>query len=257
MTGTPVGTALVTGAARRIGRVIALDLAQRGWAVGIHCHRSLGDAEALVSELRAEGRRAAVVQADLADENETAGLVARTSHALGPVTCLINNASVFENDHWDTVSRDSWDRHMQVNARAPFVLSAALARQVPEDGRAVIVNILDQRVWNLTPHFMSYTVSKAALWALTRQMALALAPRIRVNAVGPGPTMPSPRQSEAQFTRQWSMMPLVRRVEPQEIADAVRYILDAPSMTGQMICVDGGQHLGWCQPQPAVQAIEE
>ncbi|MBK8906532.1 MAG: SDR family oxidoreductase [Rhodospirillales bacterium] len=257
MPGTSLGTALVTGAAKRIGRVIALDLAQRGWAVAVHCHRSLSEAESLVSDLQADGRRAAVVQADLADEDETADLVDRTARALGPVTCLVNNASVFENDHWDSVTRLSWDRHMQVNTRAPFVLSAAVAAQVPEGAHAAIVNILDQRVWNLTPHFMSYTVSKVALWALTRQMALALAPRIRVNAVGPGPTMPSPRQSDAQFARQWSMMPLAQRVEPQEIADAVRFILDAPSMTGQMICVDGGQHLGWCQPQPAVQAIEE
>jgi NAD(P)-dependent dehydrogenase (short-subunit alcohol dehydrogenase family) len=136
---------------------------------------------------------------------------------------------------------------MQVNLRAPFVLTQALVRQLPEGASGNVVNLLDQRVRNLTPHFTSYTLSKAGLWTLTQTLALALAPRVRVNAVGPGPTIASARQTEEQFARQWSSVPLARRVMPREIADAVRFILDAPSMTGQMIALDGGQHLGWGQ----------
>jgi len=241
----PLGVALVTGAGRRIGRAIASDLAAHGWAIAVHYHSSEDAARDLAAEIGGRGGRAVAFRADLHDERETAALVATAAAALGPITCLINNASVFEDDKPDTVTRESWDLHMQVNLRAPFVLTQAVARQLPEGQAGNVVNILDQRVWNLTPHFTSYTVSKAALWALTQTLALALAPRIRVNAVGPGPTLPSPRQTDEQFSRQWSMLPLKRRVMPREICDAVRFILDAPSMTGQMIAVDGGQHLGW------------
>jgi NAD(P)-dependent dehydrogenase (short-subunit alcohol dehydrogenase family) len=237
--------ALVTGAARRIGRAIALDLAAHGWAVGIHCNRSRADADAAAAEIVAGGGRAVVVAADLNQEAEAATLVDRTIAALGPLSCLVNNASVFESDLPDTVTRRSWDLHMQVNLRSPFVLTQAFARRLAAGEKGNVINILDQRVWNLTPHFTSYTVSKAALWALTRTLAMALAPQIRVNAIGPGPTLPSSRQSDEQFARQWASLPLARRVEPVEIAAAVRYILDAPSLTGQMIAIDGGQHLGW------------
>ena len=250
------GAALVTGAAKRIGRAIAADLAAHGWPIVVHYHRSEEAARGLIAEIEERGGRAVALQADLHDEDETAALVGKAVAAIGPITCLINNASVFEDDSPGTVTRQSWDLHMQVNLRAPFILTQAVGRQLPEGLAGNVINILDQRVWNLTPHFTTYTLSKAALWALTRTLAMALAPGIRVNAVGPGPTLPSPRQSEEQFARQWSSMPLQRRVLPEEICDAVRFILDAPSMTGQMIAVDGGQHLGWCH-RGAGLALEE
>jgi NAD(P)-dependent dehydrogenase (short-subunit alcohol dehydrogenase family) len=236
--------ALITGAARRIGAAIARDLASRGWSVAVHHHRSGADAQALVGAIEADGGCARTFSANLQSEGETSALVGRVADALGPLHCLINNASVFERDEALSVTRDSWDRHMHVNLRAPFLLTQAFARQVPNPGGCVI-NLLDQRIWNLTPHFTSYTVSKAALWTLTQTLAMALAPKVRVNAIGPGPTLPSVRQSEEQFVRQWSSLPLARPTSPQEIAEAVRFLLDAPGVTGQMIAVDGGQHLGW------------
>jgi NAD(P)-dependent dehydrogenase (short-subunit alcohol dehydrogenase family) len=238
--------ALVTGAARRIGRAIAIDLARRGLRVAVH-HRSAGDdAAEVVGTIAAGGGRAVALVADLADDDAVAGLVGRAAAALGGhVTVLVNNASVFEYDAADTVTRQSWDLHQQVNLWAPFRLIQAFARQLPAGAAGNVVNILDQRVWNLTPFFTSYTVSKAALWTLTQTLALALAPAIRVNAVGPGPTLPSPRQTEAQFRRQWSEVPLARPVDPSEICAAVGFLLDAPSVTGQMIACDGGQHLRW------------
>lgn len=240
-----IPVALVTGAARRIGRAIAGDLARRGWMVAVHYHVSREAAEALVAEIRRDGGRAEAFCANLECETETAGLVDRIAEALGPPTCLVNNASVFERDDPHTVTRASWDRHMQVNLRAPFVLIQAFRRRLPSTATGNVINILDQRVWNLTPFFTSYTVSKAALWTLTQTLALALAPKVRVNAIGPGPTMPSPRQTPDQFRRQWSQVPLAQPVDPREICDAVGFILDAPSFTGQMIALDGGQHLGW------------
>ncbi len=176
---------------------------------------------------------------------DTASLVRRAVDAVGPLTALVNNASVFETDGADTATRASWDLHMEVNLRAPFVLTQAFARALLPDACGNVINILDQRVWNLTPFFTSYTVSKAGLWTLTQTLAMALAPSVRVNAVGPGPTLPSARQTEESFRRQWAALPLSRRVRPEEIAAAIRFILDAPSVTGQMIAVDAGQHLGW------------
>jgi NAD(P)-dependent dehydrogenase (short-subunit alcohol dehydrogenase family) len=240
-------TALVTGAARRIGRAIAESLAAEGWAVALHHHGSAEAAEEVAQGIRRNGGAVVVLKADLAQESETATLIGRAVAALGPLGCLVNNAAVFENDTALTVTRASWDRHIEPNLRAPFVLMQDFARQLPAKAEGCIVNLLDERVWNLTPYFVSYTVSKAALWALTQTMALALAPRIRVNAIGPGPTLPSPRQTEAQFERQCRMMPLRRGTSPAEIAEAVRFILAAPAMTGQMIALDGGQHLGWAQ----------
>jgi NAD(P)-dependent dehydrogenase (short-subunit alcohol dehydrogenase family) len=240
-------SALVTGAAKRIGRALALALAGEGWAVAVHHHRSHAEAEALVAEIAAAGGRAAALAADLAREAETEALVARAAAALGPLGLMINNASVFEDDTALGATRQSWDRHLEVNLRAPFVLMQQFARLLPADADGAIVNILDERVWNLTPYFVSYTLSKAGLWSLTQSMALALAPRIRVNGIGPGPTLPSLRQSEAQFRRQQAMMPLQRGTTPEEIAAALRFILSAPAMTGQMIALDGGQHLGWAQ----------
>ncbi len=235
---------LITGAARRIGAAVARDLASVGWSVAVHHHRSLAAAQALVGTIAANGGCAQAFATNLQSEAETSQLVGRVADALGPVHCLINNASVFERDDALSVTRESWERHLQINLRAPFLLTQAFARQVPESGGCVI-NVLDQRVWNLTPHFTSYTVSKAALWTLTQTLAMALAPKVRVNAIGPGPTLPSVRQSEEQFVRQWSAVPLARPTSPLEIAGVVRFLLDAPGVTGQMIAVDGGQHLGW------------
>lgn len=247
--------ALVTGAGRRIGRAIALMLGGDGWAVAVHYHGSRAEAEAVVGEIAAAGGRAVALGADLAREAEVETLVPRAAEALGPLGALVNNASVFEQDSALGATRASWDRHLEVNLRAPFVLMQQFARQLPADAQGAIVNLLDERVWSLTPYFVSYTLSKAGLWSLTRSLALAFAPRIRVNGIGPGPTLPSPRQSEAQFRRQQETMPLQRGTTPEEIAAAVRFILAAPAMTGQMIALDGGQHLGWAQAanRPALE----
>ncbi|MEO5375164.1 MAG: SDR family oxidoreductase [Alphaproteobacteria bacterium] len=247
MTAIKPRAALITGAAHRIGRMIALDLARHGWTVAVHCHASTEAAEAVVAQIIDAGGTAASIQADLSREAETTTLVDRTVEAVGPLGCLINNASVFEEDTALSASRETWDLHMETNLRAPFVLSQAFARQLPEEGRGAVVNILDQRVFSLTPYFTTYTLSKTGLWTLTQTLALALAPRIRVNAIGPGPALPSRRQTTEQFERQCRSMPLGRGTTPQEIADAVRFILAAPAMTGQMIALDGGQHLGWAQ----------
>ena len=239
--------ALVTGAARRVGRAVAVDLAAAGWAVAVHYNTAEIDARETVGMIESAGGRAVALGANLAREEEVESLMPQAVAALGQITLLVNNASVFEDDTVDTATRESWDFHMAVNLRAPFVLTQALRRQLPEDRSGNVINILDQRVWNLTPYFTSYTVSKAGLWALTQTLALALAPGIRVNAIGPGPTLPSSRQSDAQFRRQWSTIPLARPTAPTEIAQAVRFIIDAPAMTGQMIALDGGQHLAWGQ----------
>jgi NAD(P)-dependent dehydrogenase (short-subunit alcohol dehydrogenase family) len=238
-------TALVTGGARRIGRAIASSLADQGWSVAIHYRTGGADAEALAAEIRGRGVRAATVGGDLTREEDAAGLVDRAAAALGPIACVIHNASAFRPDRFDTATRASWDLHLEVNLRAPFVITQRFAAQLPADEAGNVIHLLDQRVWNPTPFFLSYTLSKSALWALTRTLALALAPRIRVNAIGPGLTLRSARQSEANFARQWSATPLGRGTTPAEIADAVRFILGAPSMTGQMIALDGGQHLSW------------
>ena len=247
---------LITGAGKRIGRARALDLAEHGWGVAVHYFTSKTDADDVVAEIRAKGGRAAAIQANLGSEADTMALVPAAAERLGPLTALINNASVFERDEIGTADRESWDRHMETNLRAPFVLAQAFARQLPEDAHGSIVNILDQRVWNLTPHFMSYTLSKAGLWTLTQTLAMALAPRIRVNGIGPGPTLRNDRQSEVHFAAQWENVPLKRATSPREICDAVRFILDAPAMTGQMIALDGGEHLGWAQPGRGFVAVE-
>lgn len=249
MSRTELGAALVTGAARRIGAAIALDLAGLGRPVAVHYGESEADALETVAEIERRGGRAVALACDLTDEGQTAALIGRAAAALGPVEILVNNASVFEHDSAASASRESWDRHMETNLRAPFVLMQRLAGALADGRRGAVVNVLDERVWNLTPHFVSYTLSKAGLWTLTQTMALALAPRIRVNAVGPGPTLPSPRQSQDQFDRQAAMMPLGHGTTADEVARAVRFILEAPAMTGQMIALDGGQHLGWAQPR--------
>jgi NAD(P)-dependent dehydrogenase (short-subunit alcohol dehydrogenase family) len=243
----PIKAALVTGAAKRLGRAIALGLAAEGWDIAVHCHRSTAEAEATAKDIRALGCRVIVLQADLGKESEVETLIPRAREKFGPINCLVNNASVFEMDKIDTVTRDSWDRHIETGLRAPLVLSQAFARQLPDGVEGNIVNMLDQRVWKLTPYFLSYTVAKMGLWTLTRTLALALAPKIRVNGIGPGPTLPSERQSADQFNAQWTAVPLGHGATPEQIAAGVRFILASPAMTGQMIALDGGEHLGWQQ----------
>jgi NAD(P)-dependent dehydrogenase (short-subunit alcohol dehydrogenase family) len=244
---SPARNALVTGAARRIGRTLAEALASEGWRVVVHYHGSLDAADNVVAAIRSKGGDAVAVEADLSNIAATQNLIPRATKLVGPLSCLINNASIFEPDDLRTATPASWSSHIDINLRAPFFLSQAFARQLPTAIPGNIINIIDERVWHLTPHFASYTASKAGLWALTQTLAMALAPAIRVNAVGPGPTLPSPRQTEAQFDALSRSMPLQRGTSPQEIAAAVRFILAAPAMTGQMIALDGGQHLGWGQ----------
>ncbi len=247
--------ALVTGAGRRIGRAMALHLAQRGFDVAVHYSRSSDEALEVVADIRAMGRRAAAVQADLLDEDATQGLIGRAAAAVGPLTVLVNNASIFEEDSLATATRSSWDRHIGSNLRAPFVLIQRFAEQVPEaasDGeplaRGLVVNMVDQRVHKLTPQFMTYTLAKAGLWTLTRTAAQALAPHVRVNAIGPGPTLAGARQSAEDFNRQRAATVLGRGATTQDITAALDYLLNARAVTGQLICPDGGQHLAWETP---------
>ncbi|HEV2677764.1 MAG TPA: SDR family oxidoreductase [Aliidongia sp.] len=248
--------ALVTGAGKRIGRAIALDLAARGFAVAVHYKGSAEAARDVVGEIAATGGKAVALQADLGDEAAVERLIPDATAALGPIGVLVNNASSFEYDSAESATRAGWDRHMEANLRAPFVLIQQFARHLPETAEGAVVNLLDQRVWNLTPHFVTYTVSKAALWTLTQTLALALAPRIRVNGIGPGPTLASTHQTAAQFAQQCADMPLGHGTSPEEIVAAVWFLLQARAMTGQMLALDGGQHLGWAQPKQTLSVVD-
>lgn len=253
-----MGRALVTGAGHRLGRAMALYLAGRGYDVAVHYAQSEDGALAVADEIKAMGRNAVTLQADLLDEVATQALFPAATSALGgQITCLINNASIFEYDTLETATRTSWDRHMGSNLRAPLVLTQAMAAQglesVPDtQGEAqssgLIVNMIDQRVRNLTPEFMTYTLAKLGLWTLTQTSAQALAPHVRVNAIGPGPTLQGARQSDAHFAAQRRNIPLARGANVTDITAALGYFLEAPAVTGQLICVDGGQHLGWQTP---------
>ena len=239
---------LITGGALRIGRALALSLAAEGWAVAVHYHRSAQPAEETVAEIRDNRGQAWALRANLKDPAAAETLIQSACEELGGLTCLINNASVFEFDDPESVSVESWSEHMDVNVRAPVFLSQAFAAALPQDALGNIINILDERVWKLAPTHFSYTISKSALWTATRTLAQAFAPRIRVNAIGPGPTLPNAQQSRQDFERENRHMLLQRGTTPQEIADAVKFILAAPAMTGQMIALDGGQHLLWQTP---------
>ncbi|MBF9057580.1 SDR family oxidoreductase [Rhodobacterales bacterium HKCCSP123] len=251
-------TALVTGAAKRLGRAMALELARQGHDVAVHYAGSADAAEETATEIRALGRAAVTLQADLTVEAETQTLLPRAAEALGqPLTVLVNNASIFEYDTIASATRESWDRHLESNLRAPFVLTQALAAQVPQAdadekgeplARGLVVNMIDQRVRKLTPEFMTYTIAKMGLWAFTRTAAQALAPHVRVNAIGPGPTLQGARQSDSHFARQRAATVLGRGADAEGICDALRYLLTARAVTGQLICVDGGQHLAWETP---------
>jgi NAD(P)-dependent dehydrogenase (short-subunit alcohol dehydrogenase family) len=239
---------LVTGSARRIGRRLALDLAGDGWDVAVHCNASIAEAEEVAALIRKLGRRAVIVRGDLSDADVPDRLVAESSEALGGLTCLINNASLFEPDEVGAITKASWAEHLDTNLRAPVFLSQAFARQLPADQEGNIISIIDQRVWKLNPKFFSYTTSKSGLWTATRTLAQALAPRIRVNAIGPGPALPSARMDQAEFEKQAALTLLGRGTSPEEISAAVKFILSQPALTGQMIALDGGQHLVWQTP---------
>ena len=245
-------TALVTGAARRIGASICQDLARNGFAVAIHANGSIEDAEKLAADLRQEGHAAAAIRADLAETAEASTLVEKAAEALGrPVGLLVNNASVFRNDSGQQFDPETFDTHFAIHVRAPSILSAAFFRQLPAEAEGLIVNIIDQRVWALNPRFHSYTLSKAALWTATQTLAQSFAPRVRVNAIGPGPTFKSERQDGDAFKRQTEGLLLKRGPEPQEFGRTIRFLFDTPSITGQMIALDGGQHLAWETPDVA------
>jgi NAD(P)-dependent dehydrogenase (short-subunit alcohol dehydrogenase family) len=250
-------TALVTGAGKRLGRAMALYLAKRGHDVAVHYASSAGEADAVVQEIRAMGRKAVTLQADLLVEAETAALIPAAVAALGPLTVLINNASIFEYDRIETATRESWDRHMDSNLRAPYVLTQAFARQCPpavtdENGeplaQGAVINMIDQRILKLTPEFSSYTIAKMGLWALTRTAAQGLAPHVRVNGIGPGPTLQGARQSADHFARQRAATVLGRGANVSDITAALGFFLDSPAVTGQFLAIDGGQHLAWQTP---------
>ena len=248
MTSPPRPVVLVTGAARRLGRAIALDFGRRGWSVALHVHARDADAESLVREIAALGARAEIFVADLSDQGAVESLIPTVAQRLGAPISLINNASLFVYDEIMTVTGAQWDHHFAINLKAPVFLAQALAKHLPAGASGNVINILDQRVWKPTPHFLSYSGTKAALWSMTQTLAQGLAPRIRVNAIGPGPMLRSVHQSEADFDAQCAATPLQRGTNPDEILAAIRFILDAPAMTGQMIALDGGQHLAWQTP---------
>jgi NAD(P)-dependent dehydrogenase (short-subunit alcohol dehydrogenase family) len=238
-------TVLITGAARRIGRAIALDLAAAGWQVAIHYRRSKPDAEDLAQTINRSGGKAIAIGGNLSSHDDVETLVPRVGEALGAPCCLINNASEFQPDTATDLTEATWNSHLEINLKAPIFLARALAKHLPPGASGNVINIIDQRVWKLTPEFFSYTISKAGLWTATRTLAQTLAPRVRVNAIGPGPVLKSVFQTDADFMAEVNSTLLKRGPTTEEVAAAVRFILDAPSMTGQMIALDGGQHLTW------------
>ncbi|BCG89231.1 short chain dehydrogenase [Mesorhizobium sp. 113-3-9] len=240
--------ALVTGGAKRIGKAIVEDLASHGFAVAIHANRSRGEADALAAGINQSGGRAAVVSADLTDMNAVSDLVGQAEVALGPISLLVNNASLFVDDSVDDFDWQAWDRHFAIHVKTPALLAQNFARALPEGQEGLIVNIIDQRVWRPTPRYFSYALSKSALWTQTQMLAQALGPGIRVNAIGPGPTLKNMRQDDSDFDAQVAGLILKRGPELPEFGATIRYLWDARSVTGQMIALDGGQHLAWQTP---------
>jgi NAD(P)-dependent dehydrogenase (short-subunit alcohol dehydrogenase family) len=243
--------ALVTGGARRIGRAIVEDLAAHGWAVAIHYNHSQSEAEELAADIRAKGSRAALVHADFGDPASVDRVIAEAAAALGPLTLLINNASIFEKDAVGTLDAGLWNRQLTVNLTAPVLLAQAFARQVPADAEGNVINLLDQRVFRPTPRYYSYQISKSALWTATETMAQALAPHIRVNGIAPGPTLPSAHQTSDRYRRQVAAILLKRPPDLADFGRTVRYIVETRSITGEVIALDGGQRLGWRTPDLA------
>ncbi|SLN53051.1 SDR family oxidoreductase [Pseudooctadecabacter jejudonensis] len=253
-----MGAALITGASARLGKAMALYLAARGYDIAVHYHSGEEAALTVVAEIEGMGRKAHAVQADLLNEDATSVLIDRAAAALGqPLTVLINNASIFEYDSLESATLDSWNRHIGSNLRAPFVLTQAFAAQCPKGARddagepvarGLVINMIDQRVRKLTPEFMTYTIAKMGLWAFTQTAAQGLAPDIRVNGIGPGPTLQGARQSKDHFDAQRANTVLGRGANRSDITAALGYFLDSPGVTGQLLCVDGGQHLAWQTP---------
>lgn len=237
--------ALITGASRRIGRAIAIKLAQSGWNIALHYKTSYTEADDLAAGIRAMGRKTVLIKADLSQAGEVETMIEQAADALGTITCLVNNASMFEPDEIQSLSADGFHEHMNTNLLAPALLSQAFARQLRDktEIQGNIINIIDQRVMNLRPDYLSYTMSKSALWTLTQTTAMAFAPDIRVNAIGPGPTVANTRQTEAHFRQQCEAVPLGYGSSEKEIADGVAFLLSVPSITGEFIAIDGGQHL--------------
>jgi len=263
MTSRVVKRALVTGAGRRLGAAMARHLGRQGFDVAVHYAGSVDGAQDVVSNIKTLGQNAVAIQADLLDVDAPASLFKQATDALGgPITCLINNASIFEYDRIDTADLNSWDRHMASNLRAPMFLTQAMAAQGLEatvvrgepEAVGLVINMVDQRVRKLTPEFMTYTLAKAGLWTLTQTTARGLAPHIRVNAIGPGPTLQGDRQSETHFQNQRKATILGRGADATDVVAALDYFLNASSVTGQLLCVDGGQHLGWKTPD--IQGIK-
>jgi len=240
--------ALVTGGAKRIGKAIVEDLAGHGFAVAIHSNRSHDEADALAARINQSGGRAAVVSADLTDMDAVSDLIGQAEAALGPILLLVNNASLFVDDSVEDFDWQAWDRHFAIHVKTPALLAQTFARSLPEGQEGLIVNIIDQRVWRPTPRYFSYALSKSALWTQTEMLAQALGPRIRVNAIGPGPTLKNMRQDDSDFDAQVAGLILKRGPELSEFGATIRYLWDARSVTGQMIALDGGQHLAWQTP---------
>ncbi|TPI27514.1 SDR family oxidoreductase [Mesorhizobium sp. B2-1-8] len=240
--------ALVTGGAKRIGKAIVEDLASHGFAVAIHSNRSHDKADALAAAINRSGGRAAAVAADLTDMDVVSDLVGQAEAALGPISLLVNNASLFVDDSVEDFDWHAWDRHFAIHVKTPALLAQNFARSLPEGQEGLIVNIIDQRVWRPTPRYFSYALSKSALWTQTQMLAQALGPRIRVNAIGPGPTLKNARQDDSDFDAQVAGLILRRGPELPEFGATIRYLWQARSVTGQMIALDGGQHLAWQTP---------
>lgn len=240
-------TFLITGAANRIGAAIAEGLAEDGHNVVIHYNSSQDEAAALAAKLSERGLNTAIEGADLTDPAQYDTLIERASKHFGPLTGLINNASLFKPDSIDDLTHELWHKHFSVHAEAAMFLAKDFAAQLPQNQNGLIINMIDQRVWSLKPSFFSYTLSKSVLWTATRTLAQALAPRIRVNAIGPGPTLQNEHQSEAEFKDEQQSVPLKTGPSLDEIVDTIRYFLMSKSVTGQMIAMDGGQHLMWTE----------
>ena len=243
--------ALVTGSARRIGRAIVEDLSRHGFDVALHCHGAREEADAVAAGLSLDGASVRVFEGDLEDMSACGALVNAVSSAMGPLRLLVNNASIFEDDEIGALDEARFDRHFAIHVKAPAFLTEAFAAQLPVDADGLIVNIIDQRVWRPNPKFFSYALSKATLWAATRTMAQALAPRIRVNAIGPGPTLKNVRQTDEDFKKSTNGLLLQRGPDLSEFGTTVRYFWETKSITGQMIALDGGQHLAWETPDVA------
>ena len=241
-------TALITGGAKRIGAAIVEDLAKNGFAVAIHCNRSIAEAAELAERIVLNGGKATVVEADLTNMAQAEALIEQAAATLGPIRLLVNSASIFEDDIADNPNFVIWDRHFAIHLKVPVLLAGRLAAGLPDGEEGLVVNIIDQRVWKLTPGYFSYTLSKSAMWTATQTLAQAFAPKVRVNAIGPGPTMASSRQSKADFDAQVDGLIMKRGPDLGEFGATIRYLWEVRSVTGQMIALDGGQHLAWQTP---------